>query len=286
MRDYNWEFDFDSTFPIHVFNYTVFGHRDQLHWHRYYEIGLVEEGTGTFQYVGKSFPSCAGDIFVTNNYESHVAVTDNPLQNYTFLIMLPNFISNNSIHVINQQYLSTFQYNPLHFINRIPAQTEAAQTIGSLMRQARAFYQKQDTAWQLEVDILTRSILLELYQYYSKNRNKDVASLISNPKMRLAQQYISNNYNRALTVNEVAGYVDMSPSYFRHVFKETIQISFKEYITQLRLARACTLLQSTDHTINDIIEEVGYSNFSQFYRVFRKYYNATPAEYRDQNLDM
>ena len=106
-----------------------------------------------------------------------------------------------------------------------------------------------------------------------------------NPKILAAQQYIDQNYNHSLTLDEVARYVDLNATYFRHLFKEEIRISFKEYITHLRLSNARLLLMDSDMSINRIIEEVGYTNISQFYRIFRQHYHMTPAEYRRQQLE-
>ena len=59
-----------------------------------------------------------------------------------------------------------------------------------------------------------------------------------------------------------------------------MRVSFKAYITLLRLAHAQKLLIASDHSINEIIQEVGYTNISQFYKIFELNYNLTPAEYR------
>ena len=76
MKRYNWEFDFDPEFPVHLFEYTVVGARDAMHWHRYFEIGLCLEGDGQFAYLHKKYPVHPGDIFINNDYENHVAITD------------------------------------------------------------------------------------------------------------------------------------------------------------------------------------------------------------------
>lgn len=63
-----------------------------------------------------------------------------------------------------------------------------------------------------------------------------------------------------------------------------MRISFKEYLTHLRLTNARMLLLNSSLSIGSVIEEVGYSNISQFYRIFRQYYHMTPAQYRKMQL--
>ena len=283
MKGYNWAFDFDPQFPAHLFPYTVCGTGDKMHWHRYYEIGLCTGGTGKFIYFGKEYPAQAGDIFISNNYESHVAVAEaGQRTQYIFLIFLPSFLSLAEGRGVGRDYISTFNYNPLSFINRIPGSRETAGRIAGLIRQGEALYSQKGPAYRMEVDIIVRRVLLELARFYSqKGGEEGPGAFIVSPKIRLAEEYINNNYNRSLTVSEVAAAAGLNASYFRHLFKAQVQVSFQEYITYLRLSQARTLLLGSDKTINKIIEEVGYSNISQFYRVFHQHYGMTPAQYRE-----
>ena len=281
MAAYNWEFNFDPSFPVHLFRYDVPGHSDRLHWHRYYEIGLCVEGGGTFLYASKAYRSEPGDVFVTNNYETHVAVTGADRQQFVFLIFLPSFISSSGSlgQALNNQYLQTFQYNPLRFDNRIPAASTGAEALRPSILAALDAYERRPEDWQMQVDILVRRILCGLHRVYSGSSAPEQSFRI-NPKLLAAQEYINANFTQPLTVEEVSRVADMYPSYFRHVFKDTFQLSFKEYVTQLRLAEAQLALTATDTSIGRIIEDMGYTNVTQFYHVFRRYTGMTPAEYR------
>lgn len=55
MNGFNWEFDFDPEFPIHVYHMTVDGNRDPMHWHQYFEIGLCIGGSGKFIFMNKEY---------------------------------------------------------------------------------------------------------------------------------------------------------------------------------------------------------------------------------------
>lgn len=281
MKRFNWEFDFDPEFPVYLFEYTVVGQRDAMHWHRYFEIGLCIQGDGTFLYPHKQYPVQEGDIFINNNYESHVAVTQEGMENrYIFLILMPSFISDSSNHRANRQYIETFHYNPPDFINRIPRSSETAKRITRLLMRGYRVYEARGELWEMEVDIIVRNILLELNRHYLSADSSEGAQRNVNAKVLAAQQYIRKHCDHALTLDEVAGFVGLNATYFRHLFKEETHVSFKEYLTHLRLTHARSLLTDTSMSINRIIEEVGYTNISQFYRIFRQHYHMTPAEYR------
>ena len=281
MKRFNWEFDFDPYFPVHFFEYTVCGNSDPMHWHQYFEIGLCTQGKGSFLYMNKQYTVNTGDVFINNNYENHVAVTSEGNTNsYIFLILMPSFISDPINHRANKQYINTFYYDPPDFINKIPNDTEIANRLKQLIEQGYNVYSHRGNMWEIEVDIVVRKILFELAAHYYQNGSKESARENINPKISLALKYIKQNYNRTLSLNSIAAYVDLNPTYFRHLFKKEIRISFKDYVTRQRLSNARTLLINTDMSVNQIINEVGYSNTTQFYRVFRQHYHMTPAEYR------
>ena len=148
-----------------------------------------------------------------------------------------------------------------------------------LVLEALTVYTARPGDWQMRVDILVREILCRLHAIFDRPSSPAPAFFISD-KLLSAQEYINANYTQSLTVEEVARVCGMYPTYFRHVFKETFQISFKEYVTQLRIAQARLALSGTNNSISRIIEELGYTNATQFYHIFRRYTGMTPAEYR------
>jgi YesN/AraC family two-component response regulator len=99
-------------------------------------------------------------------------------------------------------------------------------------------------------------------------------------KMQESLDYIHKNFIENITLEDMAKLLHMSESRFRHLFKETIQIGFKEYITYLRLSESRKLLLTTDMNVSDIANSSGYTNIHQFYKVFYQYVFMSPAEYR------
>ena len=285
MKRFNWEYEFDPAFPIHLFPYTVVGNRDPMHWHRYHEIGLCVEGAGKFVYLNKVYPVEPGDIFISNNYESHVAISDGAQDcRYLFLIFLPSVISAPGSQAVDSQYLRFLHYNPLSFQNRILAADPAAAQLGGLIRRAYQVYTQRGDFYQMELDILLRQVLLALSRARSSSEIVHHTPDL-NPKIAEAQVYINDHYTEPLTLSQVARYLDLNASYFRHLFKDEMQISFKPYVTLLRLAHAQKLLIASQKSVSEIIQEVGYSNISQFYKIFELNYNLTPAEYRRRYRD-
>lgn len=97
------------------------------------------------------------------------------------------------------------------------------------------------------------------------------------------KDYVKQNYgNMNLSMNQLSDHVNMSAAYLGRLFKQVTGITFTEYLTKYRLDKACSLLKDTDKTINEISDEIGFTNSSYFYIIFKKYLDCTPNQYRKQ----
>ena len=101
-----------------------------------------------------------------------------------------------------------------------------------------------------------------------------------NEIIKKAIRYISQNFSRNLTLDEVADHVHLNPAYFSTLFKQSIGSSFKEYLNMVRIEESKRLLSNTDYSIIDISLATGFEDQSYFSKVFKKYTGLTPKQYR------
>ncbi|MFS0724019.1 helix-turn-helix domain-containing protein [Paenibacillus sp. 1P07SE] len=93
--------------------------------------------------------------------------------------------------------------------------------------------------------------------------------------------YINEHYaNPDISLHYLAGMFNMSQSYLSRSFKDHTTMNFVDYIIQVRMKEAQTLLLESDLTINEIASQVGYANVTSFMRSFKKIHGLTPSEYR------
>lgn len=93
--------------------------------------------------------------------------------------------------------------------------------------------------------------------------------------------YIEENYAKdSISLNEVAGAVEVSANYFSTVFRQETGLTFTEYVTKKRMDRAKQLLRQTERSSGDIAAEVGFKDPHYFSFVFKKTQGCTPREYR------
>ena len=98
-----------------------------------------------------------------------------------------------------------------------------------------------------------------------------------------AVNYIEQNYQRNLTVEEVADACRLNRSYFSKLFKENMGCPPQEFLIGVRLAKAAELMCSGNAPISEIAVRCGYSSQFHFSRAFKKHYGTPPQKWRAQN---
>lgn len=101
--------------------------------------------------------------------------------------------------------------------------------------------------------------------------------------VRKAMAYIHTRYSEALTREEIADHIGISPDYLSDCFRQELGITPSTYIRRYRIRQACDLLQATDQSITQIALAVGFSDGAHFTRTFQKEIGTTPRAYRDSN---
>lgn len=105
----------------------------------------------------------------------------------------------------------------------------------------------------------------------------------NNAYILAALQYIHDHIGEPLAIKEVARHVHLNPSYLSVLFKEEAGLNFIEYVTRFRVKKAKELLLESDLGLDIISERIGLQTTSYFIRIFKKYEEVTPKQYREQN---
>lgn len=102
----------------------------------------------------------------------------------------------------------------------------------------------------------------------------------SNSIIEMSKDYICNNYNKDISLDDVSRAVNISPYYFSKIFKEGTGENFIEYLTNIRIEKAKELLSTTEYSMKEICTMCGYSDPNYFSRSFKKNVGVTPTEYK------
>ena len=96
-------------------------------------------------------------------------------------------------------------------------------------------------------------------------------------------QYINLHYMENLYLDNVAKVLDTSPKYFSKYFKRVFGINYIEYLNKVKILHAKEFLKSTNISVGEIGEKIGYANSTTFTSTFKKYCGISPTEYRKEN---
>jgi transcriptional regulator GlxA family with amidase domain len=121
---------------------------------------------------------------------------------------------------------------------------------------------------------IARSVNTQLQQRFGEQWVIGHAQILS------AIEYINRNFDKQITLAELAATAHLSPGRFGHLFKEYANTSPIEYRNHIRLVKALQKIQSTNDKISAIARECGFNNLSQFHRLFKKLSGKSPDAFR------
>ncbi len=137
-------------------------------------------------------------------------------------------------------------------------------------------------------EFLIYLLLLEMFVHLSRTIKQEweddtrYKSMNLSESLHAAKEYILLNYDKDMTLSDIAKYVYLSESYFAHSFKDLFGTSPKNYILKVRIEAAKELLQKTDMKISEVASSVGFLSQQRFNDIFKKTEKMTPLKYRKE----
>ncbi|MBO9202709.1 MULTISPECIES: helix-turn-helix domain-containing protein [Niastella] len=94
-------------------------------------------------------------------------------------------------------------------------------------------------------------------------------------------EYMNHNFDKPITLNEVARLANMSDAAFSRFFKQRTGNTFIDSLTEIRLGHASRMLIDTTQSIAEVAYHCGFNNISNFNRIFKKKKSCTPKDFRE-----
>lgn len=133
-----------------------------------------------------------------------------------------------------------------------------------------------------QTDLQVTAAIYQLLYILSSDFPKPASTVPSLQAQYLlkATNYIQNNYDKPLTVSDLAKLVNLNRSYLYKLFKQHLDTSPQQYLKRVRLTKSVDLLMATDYSVKQIASAVGYPDAFGFSKLFHAYYHCSPSEYR------
>ena len=106
--------------------------------------------------------------------------------------------------------------------------------------------------------------------------------IVENIYLSNMKKYISDNWNKKITVADVTNAAGLSKSYGAAFFKENIGMPMMNYIIRVRIEKACEMLKYSDDMIYEIAENTGFNDLYHFSNAFKKNVGMSPTKYREE----
>ena len=244
------------------------------HFHPYYEMYFMEEGSCKFFVKENVYSLNTGDFLLIPPGELHLASYDQEgfHDRYTVYFDLEMFPP------------SLFPYLPFRMEDTLaPLHSNIREDFRSdifliLARMLEAF--RMNTEYG---DLLNEHLFPLLMMFLSRHTSPIEAGkqqTETERSMAKATRYLAAHYKEAITLEDAAAVAGFSPSYYSRKFKEIVGISFREYLTHLRLREASMLLRNSSLSVREISDSCGFTSANYFGDVFKSMYHTSPREYR------
>ena len=270
-RGYPFQFYYDD---LALFDF----HCVEWHWHVEFEFVLIETGTVTFGIGEKQVTLEKGHgVFINSKilhryYSDGHAVVPNCVVDPYFLAAPESLIYKKYVQPIQKSALNGLIFSP-----DIAWQAEAI----SVMRDIVA---AQDS--EKDVELVTSFLMQRLWHLiYVNTEEKYLTQKDENPaseqaRLQMMMQYIHENYDRKLCLENIADQAMISKSTALNLFRSYLDDTPVHYLLRYRLQEAAKLLITTEKKITVIAQSSGFENVEYFCKLFKKHYQMTPTEYR------
>lgn len=254
--------------------------------HEFFEMVYIKKGSAVFEISGQPVAIGPNEIIIIKPNQAHKFIVKSEV-GCEFIVLSFKFCN---------QMNSEFSEIPLEdFLNFVSGKESGAfitlkvsqkNEIITLLN--RILREKENT--EIGSEFLNYLLVMELFVFISRALKMEWENSIKDksPKIKelihISVNFINNNFERDISLGNIAKFVFLSPSYFTRAFKEEVGISPISYLLKVRIDRAKELLGDTGLKISDIALSVGFSNQQRFNEIFKKYTKYTPLQYKKQVL--
>jgi len=244
--DYVWNGLTRIDGPLYLFQYTVggFGHLKLGN-----DVHRIEEGQAFL-------------VDIPSAHEYYFPPTSKEWE-FFFILMRPDQIEWHWQEIVKQ----------LGPTPRIPPDS----SVIALLQQIYHACGKQHVTDGYRASAVVHQFVTELYRFSATFLKEPT---MWQPSVQQAVRVMEQEYNRLQSLEDIAAAAGLSKYHFTRSFKKATGYSPVEYLSKIRMEKALVLLRTTDATVEEIAQQVGYSSGSYFIKVFRQWIGFSPGEFR------
>ncbi|MFU0801499.1 MAG: AraC family transcriptional regulator [Xylanivirga thermophila] len=262
-----------------------------MHKHDFIEIAYVISGNGIHIIGDYEYKVSEGDLFIINYDMEHGFFSDPNSKKVPIVYncaFMPEFLDASLLETKHfENITSSFLFKSLFPDDYAPSpdlhlKGAAFNEIGGIFSKMYSEYNLRQKGYMDIIRAYLIELIIKIFRYID-NEDKKHISLKNKKIVESAIEYLKENYNSDVKLEDLAMKSFISKNYFSTLFKETTGINFSDFVQKLRIDEACKLLKTTDMKVIDIAHEVGFNDIKFFYEVFKRVTSQTPGSYRNSH---
>ncbi len=252
-------------------------HTDELHWHTSIELLYVHQGTVRLQIELETCTLHTSDIVFIDSARNHALIYTPNSQTLSLKIsavwlhyIIPDFFKEDII--LCSPDIQTYE-----------ERENAEELCRTLLLLKDIFYSEG-----IYSDVgINGYIFILLYNLISNFRGTKTAAPLKNKYDTMLHQtirYLHLHYMDEIHMKDIADMLGVSPQYISKLFHNYYSMTFKQYLTKIRLEHAVYDMLHTTNSLLDIALDCGFSSQHAFINTFKKKYQMLPSKYKEKVL--
>lgn len=241
-----------------------------LHTHPFTELFYVVDGKGEFNIQGQRFPVKPNDFVIINPQVEHTELSspDEPLE---YIVLGINGLSFSNLTPVSEGG------HPFSFFNLRDEQKDILRYLNAMVQEATS----QSMSYELVCHNLLEILLIKIlrHQHFDLEVSKQSKAT---KDISFIKHYLETYYHESIQLEDLASMTHLSRFYISHSFKKEIGMSPMEYLIAIRIKESKILLRTTNYSISQVADIVGFTTPTYFSKQFRKSTGISPTDYREQ----
>lgn len=257
------------------------------HWHDEVEISFVKSGRAKFLVNDETFLLSKGQAIFINHNILHAA---HPIENesctYVSIVFQPFFLFGYGQTKLAAAYLNPISSNPdLRYI-LLDGAEPFHKTAITWLEEIFTLNQEKNFGYEIHTRSALSSFWLLLLEHLetsvpSPDPDSSAQLTLDEARTKKAILYIQKHYSDTISLDDIASSIHVSRGECCRCFKRSIHLTPFEYLMKYRIFMAAGLIREKKNlSIAELASSVGFNSSSYFNKLFKKYLNCTPTEYR------
>ena len=251
----------------------------QLHTREFWKITYITEGSGILRINNRSYSFSPGFVWLSHPDDVTTWELSEPITLYNILF-LQNFIEY-YLQRLNKDHLFFSIFDPeykleLSMNHELVHLLDANSKIYPLIRKMEHEFEQDNIDSEELLRLYLVELLIELSRLsvhsYARKRKEEIVHFINS--------YLEHHYTDPLNIDKIAEEIGYSRGYLFSFYKQKTGTTIGWNLQDIRLNHAKRLLRECDFPVEKICYRCGFSDISNFYRMFKKQTGESPAEFR------